>query len=409
MTTATERFLRYITVETTSDEFTGTRPSTPGQIVLADQLVQEMEALGLEDIRVFPADHTVFGTLPANTDKKVPTLGFVSHMDTAPDASGRNVNARIVKNYDGGEILLGGDVKMSPETGFPCLQEVVGEDLIVTDGTTLLGADDKAGIAEILTMVEKLKISQQPHGTVKVAFTTDEELGSSVDLFDVKAFGCDFAYTVDGGPLGELEYECFNGAAAVVTFQGTGVHPGAAKNVMKNASSIATEFHSLLPAEQTPEHTQDYEGFIHLTDMQGTVTEAQLRYILRDHDYALLNEKKELLRAAGDFIARKYGPEVVSLQITDSYRNMKEMILPHMHLIETAEKAFRDQNVTPRTQPIRGGTDGAMLSYNGLPCPNLSTGGYQFHSIYEFIPVRSLETMPDVLCGIVYEYAKGEG
>jgi tripeptide aminopeptidase len=407
--TATERFFNYIQVETTSQEGSTTRPSTPGQLDLGRQLAQELKALGVQEVYISEADGAVFGTIPANTEKKLPTLGFLAHMDTAEAASGRDVKARIVEHYDGGTIALSKGIAMAPGPGFEGLSEVVGEDLIVTDGTTLLGADDKAGIAEIMTMAQALLHSETPHGTVKVAFTTDEEIGAGPELFDVGAFGCDFAYTVDGGPLGELEYENFNAASAAVTFTGVGVHPGDAKNLMVNASAIATEFHSMLPKEQVPEHTEGYEGFIHLERMEGTVTEASLHYILRDHDGGKLLEKKNILTHAAAYLNEKYGSGTVTVAIRDSYRNMREMIEPHMHLIDTAARAFEQEGVTPRTVPIRGGTDGARLSFEGLPCPNLSTGGYQFHGVYEFIPVRALETMPKVLLNIVYEYGKGEG
>lgn len=408
METATQRFLRYITFETTSSETSGLRPSTPGQSVLAKALMEEMAQLGLEDVHMTPADGAVFGTIPANTDKKLPTLGFLAHMDTSCAASGKDVKARIIEHYDGGTIHLNDTISMSPDTGFDCLGEVVGEDLIVTDGTTLLGADDKSGIAEIMTMAEELLHTEAPHGVVKVAFTTDEEIGEGPALFDTDAFGCDFAYTVDGGPIGELEYENFNAASATVQIQGMGVHPGAAKNLMVNAAAIAAEFQSLLPQAMTPEHTQDYEGFIHLSEIRGTVTDAALGYILRDHDLGKLREKEQLMEAAAEFLNRKYGSGTVVLEQKETYYNMREKIAPHMHLIETARAAFRDYGIEPKTQPIRGGTDGAALSFKGLPCPNLSTGGYQYHGIYEFIPVRALELMPKILTDIVYRYGKGE-
>lgn len=404
--TATERFLAYIQVETTSSEESTTRPSTSCQLDLARQLQQEMKAMGLVDVYMSEADGAVFGTIPANTEEKLPTIGFLAHMDTSCAASGKNVRARIVENYDGGVIHLSDSVKMQPGRGFECLEEVVGEDLIVTDGTTLLGADDKAGIAEIMTMAEKLLHSDIPHGTVKVAFTTDEEIGAGPDLFDVPRFGCDFAYTVDGGPLGELEYENFNAASAEVEIHGMGVHPGGAKDLMINAASVACEYQMLLPAAQVPEHTTEYEGFIHLTDMSGDVVTAKLSYILRDHDARKLEEKKHIMEQAAVFMNHKYGENTVTVHIKDSYRNMREKIEPHMHLIETAAKAFETVGVKPKTVAIRGGTDGAALSFKGLPCPNLSTGGYQFHGIYEFIPVRALETMPEVLLQIVYAYGK---
>lgn len=404
--TATKRFLEYIKVETTSSEESNTRPSTATQLDLARMLEKEMKELGMKDVYIAEADGAVFGTIPANTTEKLPVLGFLAHMDTAPDASGRNVKARIVENYDGGVIHLNDTVSMQPGKGFECLNHVVGEDLIVTDGTTLLGADDKAGVAEIMTMAEILLHTDVPHGTVKVAFTTDEEIGEGPELFDVEKFGCDFAYTVDGGPLGELEYENFNAASAEVLFHGMGVHPGDAKDLMVNAASIACEYQKMLPAAQVPEHTEGYEGFIHLTDMKGDVVEARLAYILRDHDLKKLEEKKKIMEEAARFLNCKYGSGTVEVKLKDNYRNMREKIEPHMHLVETAAKAFESVGVTPRTVAIRGGTDGARLSFMGLPCPNLSTGGYQFHGIYEFIPVRSLETMPKVLTEIVYAYGK---
>lgn len=407
MRTALDRFLDYITFETTSSETSGIRPSTPGQSVLAKHLMEEMREMGLQDVHESAADGTVFGTIPANTAKTLPTLGFLAHMDTSDAASGKDVKARILKNYDGGTIQLNETVSMDP-TAFPCLKEVVGEDLIVTDGTTLLGADDKAGIAEIMAMAETLLHTDIPHGTVKVAFTTDEETGTGPELFDVPAFGCDFAYTVDGGALGELEYENFNGSAATVTVTGLGVHPGAAKGLMKNACTIAMEFQEMLPAGQVPELTTDYEGYIHLMEMHGTVTETTLQYILRDHDLQKLRTKMALLDSAANYINQKYGEGTVSVQQKETYYNMRSQIAPHMHLIDTAATAFAKNDVTAKTVAIRGGTDGAALSFKGLPCPNLSTGGYNFHGIYEFIPVRSLMTMPKVLCDIVYEYGKGE-
>ncbi len=405
--TAFERFLKYIAVETTSCEASGVRPSTPGQRVLTEALAEEMRELGLTDVYVSEKDGAVFGTIPANTTENVPVIGFLAHVDTSESASGRDVKARIVANYDGGTIDLSDTVSMSPETGFACLKDVIGEDLIVTDGTTLLGADDKAGVAEIMTMAEMLLHTDRPHGTVKVAFTTDEEIGAGPDLFDVAQFGCDFAYTVDGGPLGELEYENFNAASAAVTVTGVGVHPGGAKNVMKNACTIAMEFQAMLPAAQAPEYTEGYEGFLHLMAMEGEVTKAKLDYILRDHDLKKLREKESVMEQAAAFLNGKYGAGTVQVDIKETYYNMREKIAPHMHLIETAKKAFETLGVEPVTVPIRGGTDGARLSFMGLPCPNLSTGGYQFHGIYEFIPVRALEVMPQVLLEIVYAYGGG--
>jgi len=406
--TSLERFLNYISVETTSCSDSETRPSTSGQLDLAKLLANEMREMGIQDVYISDADGAVFGTIPANTDADVPTLGFLAHMDTSEAASGKNVRARIIHNYDGGVIWLNESVSMSPEDGFIGLQEVIGEDLVVTDGTTLLGADDKAGVAEIMTMAEILLSSEKPHGTVKLAFTTDEEIGKGPDLFDVETFSCDYAYTVDGGAIGGIEYENFNAASAEVTFHGKGVHPGSAKNIMINACGIASEFQSMLPAEQTPEHTEGYEGFIHLTDMSGDVVCAQLHYILRDHDLTKLREKEKMLDAAAAYLNEKYGKDTVSVATCETYYNMKSQIVPHQHLINTAMSAFKSQGVTPTTIPIRGGTDGARLSFMGLPCPNLSTGGYQFHGIYEFIPVSSLEAMPKVLLEIVYAYGGGD-
>ena len=406
--TALERFLSYIQWETTSSETSGLRPSTPGQRLLTEALAEEMRAMGVENVRISEADGAVYGDIPANTDAPIPALGFLAHVDTSDAASGKDVKARIVEQYDGGVIRLNETVSMSPDTGFSCLREVVGEDLIVTDGTTLLGADDKAGVAEIMTMAQELLRSDRPHGRVSLAFTTDEEIGAGPDLFDVKGFGCDFAYTVDGGPLGELEYENFNAASATVTVKGLGVHPGGAKNMMKNACEMAMEFHAMLPAAQKPEYTEGYEGFIHLMEMTGTVTEAKLQYILRDHDLDKLREKQRIMEAAAAFLNGKYGAGTVILEGKDTYFNMREKIEPHRHLLDAAAAAFRSQGVEPKTVPIRGGTDGAQLSFKGLPCPNLSTGGYQFHGVFEFIPVRALEVMPKVLLEIVYSYGRGE-
>ena len=323
MKTATERFLTYITVETTSSEQSGVRPSTPCQKELIDLLKREMEEMGLKDVYIAPADYAVFGTIPANTEKKLPTIGFIAHVDTSSAASGKNVKARIVKNYDGGEIKLSDTITMVPENGFSVLKEVVGEDLIVTDGTTLLGADDKAGVAEIMTMAEALLHTDRPHGAVHIAFTTDEEIGEGPNLFDVEQFGCDFAYTVDGGPLGELEYENFNGASVSVRIHGVGVHPGSAKNVMKNAAAIGAEFQMLLPQEQTPEHTENYEGFIHLTDMKGDTVEAELHYIVRDHDLGKMRDKVRLMEAAAAYLNEKYGQGTLDVESRESYYNMR--------------------------------------------------------------------------------------
>lgn len=401
--TALERFLHYVTIYTTSDDFTGTSPSTERQKDLGRVLMQELDALGLQKIRMDDAGN-VIATLPANTESKIPVLALIAHMDTAPDASGEHVKPRIIR-YEGGAVELNEEVSLT-EALCPGLEAHIGEELIVTDGTTLLGADDKAGIAEIMAAVETLVNSERPHGELRVVFTTDEEIGCGTDGLDVAALGCDFGYTVDGGPVGEIEYENFNAAGAAVTFYGVGVHPGSAKDVMVNAAAVATEFHAMLPADQVPEKTEGYEGFFHLTDMKGCVTEATLRYIIRDHDWEKFQEKKALLADCAKAINEKYGEGTAVAVVTDSYYNMKEKILPHMHLIHRAEAAFRANGVEPLCVPIRGGTDGARLSWEGLPCPNLSTGGYNFHGVREWIPVKSLESMTNVLVTLVRGFAE---
>lgn len=398
-----DRFLQYVKIDTQSAEGSETSPSTEKQLVLSRLLMEQMQALGLEDVRM-DACGNVYGALPANCEG-APAVGLIAHIDTSDAVSGENVNPHIVEKYDGGVIELSPGITMSPED-FPELKSQVGEDLIVTDGTTLLGGDDKAGIAEILDAVERLKASGRKHGRVGIAFTTDEEVGRGTEGFDVPAFGCDFAYTVDGGELGEIVYETFNAANAVVRVQGRSVHPGSAKGVMRNACTILTELHSMLPREMTPECTEGYEGFLHLTGFKGSVESAEAHYILRDHDAKKLLEKKQLLLDAAATLNARYGAEVVQCDIRDSYCNMREYIEPHMHLITRAEAAFRSCGVEPVTRPIRGGTDGAALSMMGLPCPNLSTGGYQCHGIYEFVPVRALETMPLVLENLIYRFAE---
>ena len=402
---ALDRFLRYVAVDTQSDEKSKTSPSTEKQKVLGQLLLEELEALGLENVRM-DASGNVFGELSANTEG-VPAVGLIAHMDTSEAVSGKDVKPRIVA-YEGGAIELSPGIVMEPAL-VPELKRVVGERLVVTDGTTLLGADDKAGIAEILDAVEQLIATGRKHGKIGVAICTDEEVGRGTEGFDVAAFGCEYAYTVDGGALGELEYENFNAASARVTVHGHSVHPGTAKGVLRNACTVFTQFHALMPADKTPETTEGYEGFIHLLGVQGSVQELSAHYILRDHDLKKLEELKQILRAAAAEINARYGgDEVVTLEIRDNYRNMRECIEPHMHLITRAEAAFRKNGVEPLTQPIRGGTDGAALSYMGLPCPNLSTGGYQMHGVFEFIPVRALEVMPRVLQDLVCSFVEVE-
>ena len=403
---ATEKFLKYVTIDTRSEEGQEPVPSTNVQFDLANLLVEEMKAMGISDARV-DGHCYVYGTIPATTDKAVPTLGFVAHMDTAPVVSGKGVNPRIVSCYDGGDILLNeaAGVVMSPAE-FPRLKNYLGEDLIVTDGTTLLGADDKAGIAEIMAMAEHLLTHPEiPHGTIRLGFTPDEEVGRGTDFFDVAGFGADVAYTVDGGALGELEYENFNAASAKVYVKGSSIHPGSAKGKLKNAILLAYEFHSMLPPAERPEYTEGYEGFYHLNHMSGEVEDAFLDYLVRDHDREKFEEKKAYLTRVADYLNAKYGVGTVRLELTDRYYNMKEKILPHMYLIDLAKEAMEELSITPQVIPIRGGTDGCHLSYMGLPCPNLCTGGENSHGKYEFISVRSLEQTASLLVRIVEKFA----
>ena len=403
MESAKSRFLRYVTYYTTSDEFTGTSPSTERQKDLGRALMQELEALKLEDVHMDDCGN-VLATLPASEGVDAPVIALIAHMDTAPDASGENVKPRLVR-YEGGELKLNDTVSLT-EALCPGLESHVGEELIVTDGTTLLGADDKAGVAEIMAAVETMIEKNVKHGEVRVIFTTDEEIGNGVDGLDVQELGCDYGYTVDGGPLGEIEFENFNAASAVLTVHGVGVHPGSAKDVMVNAATVAMAFHAMLPTDEVPEKTDGYQGFFHLHAMSGDVTEAQLHYIIRDHDRDRFEARKALFHRCADAINAQYGPGTASAVTTDSYYNMKEKILPHMDLIHRAEDAFRKNDVTPLCVPIRGGTDGARLSWDGLPCPNLSTGGYNFHGVREWIPAASLDAMAAVLADLVSGFAQ---
>ncbi|MBQ3276791.1 MAG: peptidase T, partial [Oscillospiraceae bacterium] len=399
--TSKERFLRYIAYHTTSSQTSQTSPSTERQLVLSQALAEEMRGMGLRNVYV-DGSGNVIGTLPATEGAKAPVLGFIAHIDTSPDASGENVQAQEVL-YDGSEIELGHGVTLS-ETQFPAMAALRGQVLLVTDGSTLLGADDKAGVAEIMTMAEKLIREEIPHGEIRLVFTTDEEVGRGTEGLDVDSLRCQWAYTVDGGALGAYEYENFNAAAARVVVHGVGIHPGAAKDVMKNASVIAMELHSLLPSDQVPEKTEGYEGFIHLTDFHGNVVQAELHYLIRDHDRALFEEKKRCICRAAEEICRRYGPDTAEAAVTDSYYNMREKIEPHLHLLTRAQEAFAACGVTPKVDAVRGGTDGAVLTWKGLPCPNLSAGGYNFHGVQEFIPVSSLETMSEVLVHLAYSF-----
>lgn len=401
MKTAIDRLLNYVSYDTESDEASESCPSTAKQLVLAEQLRQELIELGASDVRMSEYGY-LFARIPATSDEKVPVLGFIAHMDTSPALSGADVKPRIVQDYDGGDIVLNEEKQIVMKVAdFSFLPELKGEDLIVTDGTTLLGADDKAGIAEIMTMAEHLLTHPEiKHGEICIGFTPDEEIGRGADRFDVADFGADIAYTVDGGALGELEYENFNAASGKVTIHGASIHPGSAKLKMKNALLIGMEFQSLLPTFENPMYTEGYEGFYHLDVMNGSVEEAQMDYIIRDHDRAKFEEKKRFFADAAAFLNRKYGEGTVVCEIRDSYYNMREKIEPCMYLIDTAEAAMRACGVEPIVVPIRGGTDGARLSYIGLPCPNLCTGGYNYHGKYEFIPVGSLEKTTEILVEI---------
>ena len=394
-----ERFLKYISVDTTSDPSSDTFPSTGSQLDFAALLVEEMKEMGLQDVSCDENGY-VFGTLPATiTDYHGPVLGFIAHMDTAPASSGANIRPRTIENYDGKDILLNEETHMimSP-ADFENLRQYQGQDLIVTDGTTLLGGDDKAGLAEILTAAEFLLAHPEiPHGTIRIGFTPDEEIGQGADRFDVKRFGADFAYTMDGGECGELEYENFNAASAMVEITGLSIHPGSAKNKMKNALSIAMEFENLMPSAQKPEHTECREGFIHLDSMNGSVEHASMEYIIRDHDKTLFQQKKEVMEHAAAYLNQKYGDGTIDLQIEDSYFNMKEKIEPHMHLIDSVLSVYEKLDIQPKVVPIRGGTDGARLSYMGLPCPNLGTGDHNCHGHYEFVCIQSMEKCVQVI------------
>ena len=400
--TVSERFLKYVSFNTRSDEESVTCPSTEGQRKLGKALVEEMLTMGIQNAYM-DEDGYVYGTVPG--DPRLPTIGLIAHMDTSPDASGENIKARVVA-YEGGDICLNEEkgIYLCP-SDYESLNNHIGKHLIVTDGTTLLGADDKAGIAEILTAAEHLLKVRNIHATLKIGFTPDEEIGRGADRFRVKDFGADYAYTVDGGALGELEYENFNAASAVVKFHGLNIHPGSAKNKMINAQLLAVEFQNMLPANQRPETTEGYEGFILLTDMVGEVEEAKLSYILRDHDLQKLQEKKAVMESAAKFLNEKYGQGRVEVIIKDSYFNMKKHIEPCMYIVERAKKAMETVGITPKIVPIRGGTDGARLSYEGLPCPNLFTGGENFHGRFEYIPVEDMESCTQVLIRLLTDFA----
>ena len=398
MNSVVERFLKYVSFDTQSDEFSATCPSTDKQKTLGAYLVEEMKAMGIADAYMDENGY-VYGTVPG--DPRLPTIGLIAHMDTAPDCSGADIKARIVE-YTGEDICLNEEKGIYlRESDYPSLANHLGKHLIVTDGTTLLGADDKAGIAEIMTAAQFLLTARINHATLKIGFTPDEEIGRGADRFNIKNFAADYAYTADGGAIGEIEYENFNAAGAKAVFRGLNIHPGSAKGKMVNSQYIAMEFQSLLPAAQKPEYTEGYEGFIHLTDMEGQVEQSTLRYIIRDHDMARFEEKKAVMTAAAEFINHKYGAGTVELTIRDSYFNMKKCIEPCMHIVEKAKKAMADAGMSPEEVPIRGGTDGARLSYEGLPCPNLCTGGENYHGRFEYIPVEDMEKCVQMLINIL--------
>ena len=394
-----ERFLNYTKFDTQSSEDSNQVPSTDKQLVFARYLKNELEREGLEDVTLNEQGY-IYATLPANIKWKVPVIGFISHYDTSPDCSGANINARILNNYNGGDIELSEGIILSPSK-FPELLQHTGEDLIVTDGTTLLGADDKAGIAEIIQAMIYLKEHKEiKHGKIRIAFNPDEEIGMGAHYFDVDKFGCEWAYTMDGGDVGELEYENFNAASAKVNIKGISVHPGYAKGKMMNASLLATEFVGMFPADERPETTEGYQGFYHLTGMQTQTEVAKLSYIIRDHDREKFEARKRFIRNVVDQMNTKYGEGTVSIEITDQYYNMKEQIDPQMHVIDLVLKAMQDTGVAPKVKPIRGGTDGAQLSFKGLPCPNIFAGGINFHGPYEFVPVQSMEKAMQVIIKI---------
>ena len=401
MTTAAQRFLRYVTFDTQSDEASGTCPSTEKQRRLGEALVAEMQEMGIADA-CMDENGYIYGTVPGNP--KLPTIGLIAHMDTSPDTSGANVRASTIA-YTGEDICLNREKNIwLRQKDYPSLANHVGKHLIVTDGTTLLGADDKAGIAEILTAAERLLTTKMDHATLRIGFTPDEEIGRGADLFDVVRFGADYAYTCDGGPVGEIEYENFNAAGARVEIHGLNIHPGSAKDKMVNSQLIAMEFQSMLPVHQRPESTEGYEGFIHLTDMRGEVELSELRYIVRDHDMEKFLEKKAIMEQTAAYLNRKYGEGTVIVTIQDSYYNMRQKIEPCMHIVQRAKNAMTAVGMTPVEVPIRGGTDGARLSYMGLPCPNLCTGGENYHGRFEFIPVEDMDVCTDMLVEILTSF-----
>lgn len=402
-----DRFIRYAKIDTQSDPASDTCPSTKKQFHLAKELVKELNGMGMQDVSLDENGY-VMATLPSNIEKQVPVIGFISHMDTSPDFTGQGVNPQIVNNYDGKDIILNEteDIVLSP-ADFPELLKYIGQDIITTDGTTLLGADDKAGIAEIVTAMEYLCENKEiKHGTVKIGFTPDEEIGRGADKFDVKKFGADFAYTLDGGEIGELEYENFNASMAKITVKGRNVHPGTAKNQMINSMMIAIELQAMLPVQERPEFTEKYEGFFMLMNIEGTVEKTSLSYIIRDHNMAKFRKKNILFENAVEFLNGKYGEGTISLELKEQYYNMKEKIDPVMHVVYTAEEAMKQLNIKPIIKAIRGGTDGSKLSFMGLPTPNIFTGGHNYHGKFEYIPMQSMQKSVEVILKIIELYTK---
>ncbi len=402
-----DRFLRYVSVDTRSDEDSETQPSTAKQLDLLRMLRDELEALGVE--AVLDEYGYVMGSIPSNAGDGIPAVGFIAHVDTSPDASGKDVKPQIVENYDGGDIALKGvpGLFLKPSE-FPEMLHYKGQTLITTDGTTLLGADDKAGVAEIMDAVQYIvEHPEFKHGPIKIGFTPDEEIGRGVVKFDVARFGADYAYTMDGGEIGELEFENFNAASAKIHIQGRNVHPGYAKDKMKNAILIGQEFNAMLPVMARPEHTEGYEGFFHLISFNGSVEEADFAYIIRDHNRPKFESRKEMIQKVTDFLNAKYGEGTVTLVLKDQYYNMREQVEPHYHIIDKAVKAMEAEGIVPKIQPIRGGTDGANLSFKGLPCPNIFAGGLNFHGKMEFVPLESIEAASRVILGIIRLFAEG--
>ncbi|MDD2491955.1 MAG: peptidase T [Bacteroidales bacterium] len=404
-----DKFLRYIAIDTASDPESETQPSTSKQLNLSRMLVNELREMGVKEVELDEWGY-VMATIPSNLPegKEVPVVGFIAHVDSAPDASGENIKPQIINNYDGSDITINKEkgFEMKVEE-FPELLNYIGQTIITTDGTTLLAADDKAGVAEIMSAVEYIMNDRDfKHGTLKIGFTPDEEIGRGVDKFDVKKFGADFAYTMDGGELGELEYENFNAAAAKIFIQGRNIHPGYAKDKMLNAIILGTELNSLLPVNQRPEYTTEYEGFFHIIKFEGSVEIANIQYIIRDHDFNKFDEKKLLISNCIEFLNKKYGEGTFTLELKDQYYNMRKQIEPHYHIVEKAVTAMEQAGIKPNIKPIRGGTDGARLSFMGLPCPNIFAGGHNFHGKFEYIPVESMEKATEVIINIISQYAK---